>query len=75
MFSGMENQVNKSGMLAAYRVSGFRARARIGNDESEPPAFVIMLDRRQKKTVCCACGKSCRSVYDKRQRRVRDLGC
>jgi hypothetical protein len=49
MFSGMENRVNKSGMLAAYRVSGFRARPRIDGDESEPPAFVITLDRGQKK--------------------------
>ena len=25
--------------------------------------------------MCCACGRSCRSVYDKRQRHARDLGC
>jgi hypothetical protein len=49
MFPGMENQVDKGRMLAAYHVPGFRARARIGVNESEPPAFVITLDRRQKK--------------------------
>jgi len=51
MFSGMENQVDKGRMLAAYHVPGFRARARIGVNESEPPAFVITLDRRQKNGV------------------------
>ena len=25
--------------------------------------------------MCCACGKSCRSRYDTRRRRARDLGC
>jgi hypothetical protein len=49
MFSDMENQVDKGRMLAAYHVPGFRACARIGSDENEPPAFVIRLDRRQKK--------------------------
>ena len=28
-----------------------------------------------KKTVCSGCGKTCRSLYDKRWRRARDLGC
>ncbi len=51
MFSDMENQVDKGRMLAAYHVPGFRARARIGSDENEPPAFVITLDRRQKNGV------------------------
>ena len=45
MFSGMENQVDKGRMLAAHHVPGFRARARIGSDENEPPAFVVTLSR------------------------------
>jgi transposase len=28
-----------------------------------------------QKTVCSACGKVCRSLYDKRWRRARDLSC
>ena len=33
----------------AYNIHGFRGRARIDSDEHEPPAFVITLERRQKK--------------------------
>jgi hypothetical protein len=51
MFSGMGNHANKGSMLAAYRMPGFRARAWIGGNESEPAAFVITLDRRQKNGV------------------------
>jgi hypothetical protein len=45
----MENRANKQSLLMAYRVPGFRARARIDSYEVKHPAFVITLDRRQKK--------------------------
>jgi hypothetical protein len=45
----MENQANQESLLAAYRVSGFRARARVDAYEGKHPAFVITLERRQKK--------------------------
>jgi len=50
----MENRANKQSLLMAYRVPGFRARARIDSYEVKRPAFVITLDRRQKKR--CAAG-------------------
>jgi hypothetical protein len=50
----MENEANQESLLAAYRVPGFRARARIDSYEDKHPAFVITLDRRQKKR-CAAC--------------------
>ena len=36
-------------LLDAYKVAGFRARARIEGGGSEPASFVITLDRRSKK--------------------------
>ena len=45
----MENQANKKTLLAAYRVPGYRARARVDVYEDKHPAFVITLERRQKK--------------------------
>ena len=45
----MENHANKESLLMAYLVPGFRARARIDSYEVKRPAFVITLDRRQKK--------------------------
>jgi hypothetical protein len=47
----MENRANKQSLLMAYRVPGFRARARIDSYEVKHPAFVITLDRRQKNGV------------------------
>ncbi len=44
----MEQQPDKKTLLDAYRVPGYRARARIDGYEHEPPAFVITLDRRSK---------------------------
>jgi len=38
----------------AYKVSGFRVRARIDSYEHEPPACALTLDRRSKKA--CAAG-------------------
>jgi len=45
----MENQAIPGSLLAAYCVSGFRARACVDVYEGEHPAFVITLERRQKK--------------------------
>lgn len=37
-------------LRAAYKVSGFRVRARIdGYEDLKPPAFILTLDRRSKK--------------------------
>ncbi len=45
----MENQANQESLLAAYRVLGFRVRTRVDVYEGEHAAFVITLERRQKK--------------------------
>ena len=45
----MKNPSNKTTLLAAYRVSGFRAQAGIGKAADEHLSFVITLSRRQKK--------------------------
>jgi hypothetical protein len=45
----MKNQPDKKALHDAYRVSGFRPRARVEGYEHTPPAFVITLERRQKK--------------------------
>ena len=45
----MKTQPDRKALHDAYRVSGFRTRARVEEDEHTPPAFVITLDRRQKK--------------------------
>jgi hypothetical protein len=43
----------------AYKVRGFRARAKIDSyDEITPSAFVITLDRRSKKRCAADAGKS-----------------
>jgi len=48
---------NKS-LRDAYKVSGFRVRARIDSyDELEQPAFVVTLDRRSKKRCATGAGK------------------
>jgi hypothetical protein len=41
----------------AYKVHGFRVRARIDSDEHAPPAFVITLERRTKKRGAAGAGK------------------
>jgi hypothetical protein len=45
----MEKRLDKKSLLDAYRVPGFRARARIYGIDGDPPVFVITLDRRSKK--------------------------
>jgi hypothetical protein len=51
----MENHANTERLLAAYVVPGFRARGRIDSYEDKHPAFVITLERRQKKRyAACA---------------------
>ena len=45
----MKNPPNKRTLLAAYRVSGFRALGRIDDHGDNGSAFVITLVRRQKK--------------------------
>jgi hypothetical protein len=47
----MKIQTSKRGLLAAYRVRGFRARARIDSYEGPSRVFVITLERRQKNGV------------------------
>ena len=47
----------------AYKVSGFRVRARIDSyDELAHPAFVITLDRRSKKRCAVDAGRSAAAV-------------
>ena len=45
----MQNGPDKSTLLDAYRVRGFRARTRVKGYDHNPPAFIITLSRRQKK--------------------------
>jgi len=46
----MEEQAEKESLLAAYKVSGFRARSRVEVYEiKNRPALAITLERRQKK--------------------------
>ncbi len=48
---------NKS-LRDAYKVPGFRVRARIDSyDELEHPAFVVTLDRRSKKRCAADAGR------------------
>jgi hypothetical protein len=54
----MENQANQEALLAAYRVPGFRARARVDSYDGKYPAFVITLDRRQKKRCAAHAARS-----------------
>lgn len=58
----MENQANKEGLLMAYRVPGFRARAHVEPYDGAHSAFVITLDRRQKKR-CAACAARCITAF------------
>jgi len=57
----METQPDKAptkSLRDAYKVSGFRVRARIDSyDELEHPAFVVTLDRRSKKRCAAGAGK------------------
>jgi hypothetical protein len=53
----MENQANNEGLLAAYRIAGFRTRARIDSYEGKHKAFVITLDRRQKKRCAASAAR------------------
>jgi len=46
----MEEETEKESLLAAYKVSGFRARSRVEVYEiKDRPALAITLERRQKK--------------------------
>jgi hypothetical protein len=46
----MEEQAEKESLLAAYKVPGFRAQARVEVYEiKDRPALAITLERRQKK--------------------------
>lgn len=46
----MEEEAEKESLLAAYKVSGFRARTRVDVYEiKDRPALAITLERRQKK--------------------------
>jgi len=46
----MEEQAEKESLLAAYKVSGFQAQARVKVYEiKDRPALAITLERRQKK--------------------------
>ena len=40
----------------AYKVPGFRVRAKIDSYDLEPPAFVLTLDRRSKKQCAADAG-------------------
>jgi hypothetical protein len=45
----MGKQPDQKSLLDAYRVPGFRARARVDGIGGDLPVFVITLDRRSKK--------------------------
>jgi hypothetical protein len=47
----MENQPDKKSLLYAYRLPGFRTRARVDGIGGDPPVFLITLDRRQKNDL------------------------
>jgi hypothetical protein len=53
----MENRADTQTLLDAYRTPGFRARAHVDSYALEPPAFVITLERRQKKPFAAAAEK------------------
>lgn len=53
----MKNPSDKHALLDAYRVPGFRARARVEGADHKPPAVVITLDRRQKKRGAAVAGR------------------
>jgi len=55
--SGMEKRADTRTLLDAYRMPGFRARAQVDGYALEPPAFVITLERRQKKPSAAAAEK------------------
>ena len=59
-FSGIKKQPDKTPIQSlrdAYKVSGFRVRARIDSyDELDHPAFVVTLDRRSKKRCAADAG-------------------
>ncbi len=59
-FSGMKSPLDRApnkSLRDAYKVSGFRVRARIDSyDALEHPAFVVTLDRRSKKRCAADAG-------------------
>lgn len=57
MFSGMEKRPEIKSLLDGYRVPGFKTRARVKPDEKAPTAFVLTLDRRQKKQAVGSGGR------------------
>ncbi|MCK5519331.1 MAG: hypothetical protein KAI61_07945 [Alphaproteobacteria bacterium] len=54
----MKQSSDKRTLLTAYRVPGFRARSGVDCVPDELLAFVITLDRRQKKRYAVAAEKS-----------------
>ena len=63
----------KASLLDAYRIAGFRTRARIKRHDRDPQALVITLVRSQKKNVCGGCGEVHSSFCDRNTRLARDL--
>jgi len=59
----------------AYRFAGFRTSEKVHGLFGDPIAVIIALARQRKKTACGICGRWCRSFYDKKIRRIRDLSC
>lgn len=59
------NPKPNSSLRDAYKVSGFRVRARIENyDDLKHPAFVLTLDRRSKKRFAVAAASCVAVVMD-----------
>ena len=58
----MGKQPNKKSLLDAYRLPGFRVRARVDGIGGDPSTFVITLDRRQKKR-CAALAANPAAVF------------
>lgn len=57
------DKTSTSTLRDAYKISGFRVRARIDSyDELKHPAFVITLDRRSKKR-CAAGARQCVAAF------------
>src|ERR1700689_1884819 len=68
-------QTPTTSLRDAYKVSGFRVRARIDSyDELDHPAFVVTLDRRSKKRCAAGAGKFAAAVMTSAGA-GRDLGC
>jgi hypothetical protein len=58
----MDKTTDKRTLLDAYRVQGFRTRARVDGYDHDHPAFVITLHRRQKKRYAAAAARAAANV-------------